>query len=224
MGLVFLIILLVFSVSIIFEVTRIINSGAEKAVQEKVTSDLALGKEILDLRYPGSWEERDGKLYKGGALMNGNFGVIDQIGSMTGGTVTIFQKDTRVATNVKMPDGSRAINTKVSDKVADAVLVKGERYYGEAVVVDQKCQTAYEPIKNAEGKVIGIWYVGISKEIAGQMVKNAVISVIGVAAVLLTLSFVAGNVLFRRILIRPLEAIRAMMARAENGDLTARGK
>ena len=223
-GLIFLLILLAFSVVIIFQVTRIINSGVEKAVLEKVRGDLALGNEILDLRHPGSWEEKDGKLYKGGTLMSGNFEVVDHIGSMTGGTVTIFHGDTRVATNVKNKDGTRAVNTKVSDIVANAVLAKGERYYGEAVVVDQKCQTAYQPIRNAQGKIIGIWYVGISKEIVGQMVKNAGISVMGVTVTLLALSFLTGNILFRRIIIKPLETIKTMMAHAEKGDLTVRGE
>lgn len=89
-----------------------------EAAQEKLLSDLALGRVLLEERYPGEWSIRDGSLYKGDVRMNENFELVDLIGSLTGDTVTIFQGDTRVATCVRKADGTRAIGTKVSDKVA----------------------------------------------------------------------------------------------------------
>jgi len=224
LGFLFLVILLIFASTIAFTITRIITAGVEKAALEKVRSDLDLGKEIINLNVPGEWQERDGKLYKGSTLMSGNFGIVDHIGNMTGGTATIFHGDTRVATNVRLQDGSRAVNTRVSQNVADAVLVRGERYYGEAVVVDKKYQTAYEPIKNPQGKTIGIWYVGISKEIIGQMINDMYITVIGASLVLLAFSFLAWNFFFGRVLVKPLRGIQELMARSRQGDLTVRSE
>lgn len=40
-------------------------------------------------------------------------------------------------------------------------MKEGRTYVGEADVVGTVNQTAYEPIKNAAGEVIGIWYVGV---------------------------------------------------------------
>ncbi len=39
------------------------------------------------------------------------------------GTVTIFQKDVRISTNVNDKDGNRAIGTRVSEAVYNQVLV-----------------------------------------------------------------------------------------------------
>lgn len=132
-----------------------------EAAQEKLRSDLAMTAELLDQKYPGEWRLSDNQIYKGQVLLNNNHAVVDLIGSKTGGTITIFQGDTRVATNVKLADGKRAVGTKVSDVVAQATLKDQLTYIGEAEVAGAMNQTIYEPIKNASGTVIGILYVGV---------------------------------------------------------------
>ncbi|MDO7906414.1 methyl-accepting chemotaxis protein [Paenibacillus sp. JX-17] len=131
------------------------------AAHAKLHSDLQSGEMLLDAAVPGDWSIQDGKLLKGSTIMNDNYSVIDEFGKRTGDTVTIFMGDTRIATNVTKADGSRAVGTKVSDKVAAATLHEGKLYIGEANVVGQINQAAYEPIKDTAGKVIGIWYVGV---------------------------------------------------------------
>jgi len=132
-----------------------------EAAQEKLKSDLAMTAALLDEKYPGEWQLLDNQIYKGQVLLNNNHAVVDIIGSKTGGTVTIFQGDTRVATNVKLADGNRAVGTKVSDVVAQATLKEKHTYLGEAEVAGVMNQTIYEPIKDANGNVIGILYVGV---------------------------------------------------------------
>ena len=77
--------------------------------------------------------------------------MVDQLAEYTGDTITIFQGNTRVATNV-MLNGKRAVGTEVSPEVKTAVLDKGEHYYGTANVAGKDYQTAYMPIKNDTGK------------------------------------------------------------------------
>ncbi|PZD94557.1 methyl-accepting chemotaxis protein [Paenibacillus sambharensis] len=131
------------------------------AAHQKLQSDLNTGKLMLDTLYPGSWSVRDGMLYKGDVQLNDNFDFVDRFGEETGDTVTIFLHDTRIATNVKKEDGSRAVGTQVSETVADVTLAKGERYIGEANVVGQINQAAYEPILSEQGEILGIFYVGV---------------------------------------------------------------
>ena len=40
---------------------------------------------------------------------------------------------------------------------------KGEAFYGEVDILGKPYVTGYDPIKDASGKVIGIWYVGYEK-------------------------------------------------------------
>ena len=46
---------------------------------------------------------------------------------------------------------------------AIANINKGEPFYGEADILGKPYVTGYDPIKDASGKVIGIWYVGYEK-------------------------------------------------------------
>ena len=41
---------------------------------------------------------------------------------------------------------------------------RGEAFYGEATILGTPYITGYEPIKDASGKVIGVYYVGYMKQ------------------------------------------------------------
>ena len=107
-------------------------------------------------------------LYFGTTKMNNFFGVVDEVVNENGGTATLFVKAgdeyVRVATNVKKDDGSRAVGT-VLDPNGPAVgmIKKGEAFYGEANILGKPYITGYEPIKDASGNVIGVYYVGYVK-------------------------------------------------------------
>ncbi len=141
--------------------TSVMSEKITISAQEKLSSDLNMGWQMLDYNYPGDWQIKNQQLYKGNVLMEENYELIDKIGELTGGdTVTIFKGDTRVATNV-MNNGERCVGTQVSDVVAETVLTKGEKYIGRAEVVGTWNETAYEPIRDNKGETIGIWYVGV---------------------------------------------------------------
>jgi hypothetical protein len=71
----------------------------------------------------------------------------------------------RVATNVKKADGSRATGTILDPKGSVIAMInKGDAYYGEANILGKQYVTGYEPIKDASGNVIGIYYVGYMKQ------------------------------------------------------------
>jgi len=82
------------------------------SAHEKLTSDLAFSSQLIDQSFPGNWAIHDSKLYKGEKLMNDNL-IVDTIGKLAGDNVTIFQGNTRIATNVKKEDGTRAVGTRV---------------------------------------------------------------------------------------------------------------
>ncbi|MCX6134814.1 MAG: cache domain-containing protein [Ignavibacteriales bacterium] len=111
-----------------------------------------------------------GALY-GGILLNRRFSLVDDIRSTVFGTesfenkpvgtVTIFLGDVRIATNVLQADSTRAIGTRVSEEVYRIVLERGERFHARAFVVNDWYLSAYDPIRNPAGDIIGILYVGL---------------------------------------------------------------
>src|SRR5690348_14907627 len=107
-------------------------------------------------------------LYFGTAKMNNHFDVVDEVVKKHGGTATLFVKSgtdyVRVATNVKKDDGSRAVGTVLDpDGPVFPMIQKGEAYYGDATILGKPYVTGYEPIRDASGNVIGIYYVGYLK-------------------------------------------------------------
>jgi len=84
-------------------------------------------------------------------------------------SATLFVKTgdeyVRVSTNVPKPDGSGRATGTILDPKGKAIVAinKGEAFYGEVTILDVPYITGYEPIKDASGKVIGIYYVGYKK-------------------------------------------------------------
>lgn len=156
-----------------------------ESAKVKLLADLELSYEYVDSHVPGEWHIKDNQLYKGDVNMVGNNDVVDKVGELTqGDSVTIFQYDTRVSTNV-LKDGERAVNTQIAENVGNIVLKQKERYTGRADVVGNWYLTAYEPILNSKDEVIGIWFVGVPEQ---PYVDIAVQSAIGNIWISLTIS------------------------------------
>ncbi len=155
---------------------------------------------------------RKGVLY-GGRIINNDFPLVDKIRDLTFGddlydakpigTVTIFQDDVRVATNVLDDAGERAVGTRISDSVYDEVVKKGNTWWDRAFVVTDWYLTAYEPIKDTGGTTIGVLYVGILERPYVDMARNIIIvfiAIITLAIVLAVfLSFVLTTVITKHV-------------------------
>lgn len=210
--------MLVFSASIAVVAIKQMKKGIEKFAEEKAKSDLELASQFLDSKYAGDWLIKDGELYKGSLKINGNADLVDEIGEMTGDTVTIFQGNTRVTTNVLI-EGERAVGTTASDNVVETVLKSGQRYYGKAVVVGHTYQAAYEPIIGADGQIIGIFYVGASQSLINEITS----SFINWFFVVIVISIVAAIVLIVWFISRMKNRLRTLtkaLERAGEGDFT----
>ena len=108
-------------------------------------------------------------LYLGTKRENGDFASVDEVKKEKGGTATLFVKSgedfVRVSTNVKKPDGSRAVGTVLDPKgKAIAAIRKGEAFAGEVDILGKPYLTAYEPMRDAKNQVIGVYYVGYVKQ------------------------------------------------------------
>jgi two-component system NtrC family sensor kinase len=124
-----------------------------------------------------------GSLY-GGKLLNRNNLIVDKIKTViffdtafSGqdiGTVTIFQNDVRITTNVKNSAGKRAIGTRVSQEVYDKVVINRQKWTDRAFVVNNWYISAYEPIYNSKNKVIGILYVGMLEKPFNSFRNNVI--------------------------------------------------
>jgi len=116
------------------------------------------------LKHKGeSFQLTDGKLLAGDYVLNGNFEVPDKVREIFGGTATIFMGDTRVSTNVLQADGRRAIGTRLEGPAYTAIFKQGKAFRGETSILGVPYFTAYDPIRDSNGEIIGALYVGLKK-------------------------------------------------------------
>ncbi|GAI39012.1 unnamed protein product, partial [marine sediment metagenome] len=139
------------------------------------------------------------------------------------GTATIFQGDLRISTNVKREDGSRAIGTRVSEKVYDQVLVKGLPWIHKAFVVNSWYIAAYEPIKDVEGKIVGILCVGVLEQKFVDMRRRAILIFLGITLVAMIIALTVSSLLASGIL-KPLEHLVLASRQLAKGNLECRVK
>jgi len=108
-------------------------------------------------------------LYFGSTKMNNNFSVVDAVAEEGGrGTAaTLFVKSgddyIRVATNVSTRIGSsRGLGTILTGAPLESIKA-GNAYYGKASILGTPYVSGYEPIKDASGATIGVYFVGYKK-------------------------------------------------------------
>jgi len=171
-----------------------------------------------------------GVLY-GGKLLNGDYHLVDKIRETVYegekyhgrdiGTATIFQGDLRIATNVRTTDGKRAIGTRVSAEVSDRVLTEEKPWVERAFVVNDWYITAYEPIRNVTGQVVGILYVGVFEGKFADMKRRALWTVIGISLGAIAIAVLICCFLSKT-LMNPINTLVLAARRLADGDLKQR--
>ena len=171
----------------------------------------------------GDFTVADGKLKAGEYVINDNYELPDRLKELTGGTATIFMGDTRVSTNVMKPDGSRAVGTKLQGPAYETVLKKGKPFRGEVKILDVPYFAAYDPIKNPQGEVIGVLYVGIKKSEFFSSYESLRWVVAGIALLVIAVAGVVARFAIHR-LFTPLNRMHDVLRdiAGGEGDLTRR--
>jgi len=138
---------------------------------------------------------------------------VDRATSYVGGNATLFVYDeaanqfVRRTTNVKKENGDRAVGTQLAaDHPGQAILRRGEAYKGPAMLFGRRFYTAYQPVFNPAGKVVGIIYVGTAMAELDGMLWQAMDAMAIAAGIAALLALVATAILVRRIT-KPLKAV-----------------
>ena len=172
-----------------------------------------------------------GGLLAGGLLLNRNLDFIDRINEIvypegalplgSAGTATLFLDDVRIATNVRLFEGERAIGTRVSAAVRNTVLTQGRTWLDRAFVVKDWYVSAYEPVRDGRGQSIGMLYVGFLE----APFQHARYVALGAAALLFLLVATGAGVVSLRLahhVSTPVVRMHEVMNAIESGDDLAR--
>jgi methyl-accepting chemotaxis protein len=108
---------------------------------------------------------------------------VDEVTALTGSTAIVFQRMNdagdmlRVAASAKADDGKRLIGTYMpSIDTAASTVLKGKGFAGRALVGSTWYVSAYQPILDGGGKVVGMLFVGMRQE-SSASVKQQILNI-----------------------------------------------
>ena len=167
----------------------------------------------------------------GGLLLNQNLDFIDHINRIvypddslpfgSQGTATLFMDDVRITTNVRLFQDQRAIGTRVSQTVRDAVLGRGQTWLDRAFVVNDWYVSAYEPLLDARDQRIGMLYVGYL-EAPFRLVRYAMLGAMGLIFLLVMALSAWFSLRWARSIFQPVQRMNRTMQLVEEGQSQAR--
>ena len=119
-------------------------------------------------------------LRRNGAVLNGRFEEVDAFSSASSDSVaTVFVRDgddfLRISTSLKNAEGQRAVGTRLGkDHPGYATLIDGRPFVGKARLFGRDYMTAYDPIRDAGGKVVGLRFIGLDIMKSLEFVRSTI--------------------------------------------------
>ncbi|WP_026506479.1 methyl-accepting chemotaxis protein [Butyrivibrio sp. MC2013] len=163
-----------------------------------------------DWAYDGSTLTRDGE-----PVYDAYKESLTNLRNNTGIEYTIFYGDTRIISTMAGVEG-----TKASDTVISHVLKGGNRYLAKNILIgDTRYYAYYIPIKNSDGKIVGMLYSGENATSVNKSLTDARIMMIIIAVIIIII--VMGIGLFQlKTSSAAIKDITGSLAMIREGDLT----
>ena len=196
----------------------LLERGASKAATERVEANMRVAWDVLRA-HGKSFSIVDGKLLASDHVLNGNAPLVDKVKELVGGTCTVFMRDLRVATNVLKPDGTPAVGTRLAPgRAYDAIFDRKVSFRGEVQILGEPYMTAYDPILDAKGEVLGILYVGIKKVEFLEFAYDTFWTIIYFTLSIASLAMLVSYFVARNGIVRPLKASITTMNHLAQGN------
>ena len=144
--------------------------------------------------------------------------LLDELESRMGCQFTIFEGDTRAYTTV-VQNGQRAVGTKLSDKLSNIVLQQGQSYVGRATILNEEYLCSYVPTRDADGKVDGLIFAGISSAEANRQILITIILSTIVSIAVIAVCILVMSSFLKKTVSYPLAEITQVADRLAHGDL-----
>lgn len=180
---------------------------------------------------PIIWNDRLIGILQMGSLVNGASAKVDRIRDTVFkneqyngkplGTATIFMGDLRTSTNALDSQGKRAVGTRASPEVVQRVLNEGKPWTGRAWVVDTWYLAQYDPIRDPDGAVVGMLYVGELEQKYLDLRTQALALFLAVIVAGMLLAFIVFWLIVGSI-VGPIQRLAYATTRLAEGELTYR--
>ncbi|MGB9790943.1 MAG: Cache 3/Cache 2 fusion domain-containing protein, partial [Thermotoga caldifontis] len=208
--------------------SRVVNDVAQQMYLNTLDGALNVLKEYVKTEYGTLRLVNNTLVDKDGKPIRDRFEVVDKISQQMNIAATIFQREgddfLRVSTSIRKDDGSRAVGTFLGkDSAAYKPLMQKQRYVGAAKILGKDYATAYEPVLDEYGNIIGVLFVGVPKAKIDEIISKdnqAFLRNISVTAgTALVVAIVFGYMFVNVVLIKAMNRFSEIMNRIKDGDL-----
>lgn len=226
-------------------VEKSIRNRASYISSEAVSRDILVSEALEEKARVPTVHEKDGRSIKGelddgimllvvtpvmdsrgevigaiitGDLINNDAFIPDTLAdSIPGSLVTIAMGDTQIATNVINEAGQRTIGQRIPGAVLEEID-RNMGFRGEASIARRFYITAFDPIMNYEGKIIGSLFVGVPKERFVELQYKNIKAVVTIAVIGLFLASVVASFITYMIT-RPIKSLTRKAQLVSAGNL-----
>lgn len=216
----FFLVLAVFSIFLYFSVSTNMNLSYTNQTLESVTDTANLGVSYINEKYPGEWRMEGDKLYKGETLLNNNIDVVENFKKSTRQAATLFLMDKVISTSMKDSKGKRILGVEVTADVSETVLKNGQEYKGEGIIGGIRVVSIYKPLKDAKGKVIGMWLVAKERMQMDKDITKVMNSIGFVQVCMLLVAFLIAYLIGIQ-LSHPLKEVNKNIGKVAQGNFDA---
>ena len=206
-------------------ITLIAKNAVTQGMQEQAIEGLdftctASMAGYESLAYGSDWELRDGKLYKGEVNVTDDEALIDAFTEGVDADITIFYGDTRYASSIKDASGKRPIGTQASEEVVAQVLKGGKDYSSTSANVNGKPYYAYyEPLKNPDGQIVGMFFAGVPSEDIDSFIAKEVTKIVIIAVIIAVVCAILG-VFVASLIVKAISKTKEAIDELSQGNLT----
>ena len=128
----------------------------------------------------------NGDIWKGGYNISRSGELVDQIKEVTGMEVTFFFGNQRIMTSAKDENGNRILGNTAGDVVSEKVLNKGEDYFSNHVLIQDKTYYGYfiPILENGQDKPIGMVFAGTDKSVSDAMQRGLIQTILCIVGIM----------------------------------------
>ncbi len=138
--------------------TAITDAGHKS--EARLSSNMRVAWKTLNPRNE-TFTAENGELKLGSRTLNGDTSIVDEIADMLGGAATVFMGDTRIATNLRNADGTRATGTKLTSAGATNIsLIGGQPFRGEAQILGKTITSPTTPSRTPPARRLASFWSG----------------------------------------------------------------
>nr|WP_320133901.1 methyl-accepting chemotaxis protein [uncultured Holophaga sp.] len=145
----------------------------------------------------------------------------DELRSLTGLECTIFKGRTRLSTTLRGEDGARLGGTMLDNPAILGKVEAGEPYIGTSQVSARTYTAAYWPLRDAQGKVSGMAFIGQDRSHIAQAYLRIFLGILFSVLIFAVVIWFILRRLLKRILL-PIGEVASVLREVARGNLQVR--